>query len=97
VELAKKKPEPVSISILSSVDEAGSVKISGLDFGMAPEDALGIDSYEYWVRLKPEAIAALIQAMLNDRYQDQAHAVRDFRYYCKSKGIPYEVCAWSYE
>lgn len=96
MEPAERKPEPISISILSHFDEAGSLEISGLDFEKASEDASGIDSYEHWIRLKPEAIAALVQALLNDRYQDQFNAIRDFRYYCDSKRIPYETCTWSF-
>jgi hypothetical protein len=92
--LVRQQHPRVHISVDLEVKEDGSLEISGQDLGKAPEEYIGRDSYEYWMRLKPEALRSLVGALLREKYEGKAGAVWDFRKFCEGRGIEHEYGCW---
>jgi hypothetical protein len=92
--LARERHSRVHISVDLAVEDDGSVEISGQDLGEAAAEAFGSDSYETWIRIKPEALHSLMGALLRARYEGTASAVWDFRAFCEVRQIPHEYGSW---
>ena len=72
----------------------GSLQVSGYDIGVAAQDFVGHDDYEYDVIVKPEHKDALLLALLADRFGGDPRASSHFQAYLDAKGIPYDFDTW---
>ena len=81
---------PTTRTIDAELAPDGSLAVIAQDVGEAPLAAFGDGDYEFWVRVDSEQRAALLLALLAERFGGRFDAVDEFRAWLAAQGIPGE-------
>ncbi|WP_242359878.1 MULTISPECIES: hypothetical protein [Anaeromyxobacter] len=81
---------PTAINVDAAIDDKGDLVLSGQDIGRAPREVFGRGDLEYFLKVRHEHKDALLLALLERLYRDDACAVSRLRELLEAKGIPGE-------
>jgi hypothetical protein len=81
---------PTNIHIEATINDKGDLVLSGQDIGEAPREFRGDSDLEYFLTVRREHKDALLLALLEQLYRDDARAVSGLRDLLAAKGIPGE-------
>ncbi|MBL6938692.1 MAG: hypothetical protein ISS15_09850 [Alphaproteobacteria bacterium] len=95
IEIAREKHGEDSRSVRLSIEASGAVLVDAQDLGRLVEATFGDGDYEFWVRVKPDALARLAFELLKDKYGGRADAVDDLRRYCEARGVAHDFETWA--
>jgi hypothetical protein len=81
---------PTSVFVDASIGENGDLVFSGQDVGEAPKKFFGDNDYEYWLTIRAEHKDAMLLALLEQLYKDDARVVSRLKELLDVKGVPCE-------
>jgi hypothetical protein len=81
---------PTRIHVEAKLNEKGDLVLSGQDIGQGPKELLGSSDLEYFLTVRREHKDALLLALLEQVYRDDACAVSRLGDLLAAKGIPGE-------
>ncbi len=93
VHLVEERGE-TSIFIDASIDDNGTLLISGQDVGKAPKEFWGDSDYEYWISISSKEKDKVLLILLESLYKGDFRVISKFRKLLDEKEIEYEFNSW---